>query len=100
MYPLLPFCVKRFAYGDLLIATEPLIPLVPHWPVTCTAERYTIQDCFVLDCPALRFLPTQLVKAPFLRRRAQNLEEYRMKSLLRVLFVLALFCGVASHAHA
>src|SRR5271170_6547655 len=34
------------------------------------------------------------------RATAPSLEEYRMKHLLRVLFILALFCGVASPARA
>src|SRR5437588_10871838 len=91
--------MKCFAYKHLLIAAEPLNTGGFHWPVTCSTKWHTIQDCFVFDCPGLRFLPTQFVKAVTAPRRP-SLEEYRMKSLLRVLFVVALFCGVASHAHA
>jgi hypothetical protein len=46
------------------------------------------------------FCQIQSLNAPFPRQPRPSSEEYRMKYLLRVLFVLALFCGFTSHARA
>jgi hypothetical protein len=46
------------------------------------------------------FCQIQSFNAPFPRQSRPSSEEYRMKYLLRVLFVLAVSCGFASHARA
>jgi hypothetical protein len=46
------------------------------------------------------FYQIQFLNSPFRAKSRPSLEEYRMKYLLRVLFVLALFCGFTSNARA